>query len=65
MFELTGFQRDILYCIAALEEPYGLGIKPTAEQKSITGAFTRIWIPSLTKATWPNVASTNEPTAMN
>jgi len=31
MFELTGFQRDILYCIADLEEPYGLGIKQALE----------------------------------
>jgi DNA-binding PadR family transcriptional regulator len=27
MQDLTGFQRDLLYCIAGLEEPYGLGIK--------------------------------------
>lgn len=32
MFELTGFQRDILYCIAGLEEPYGLGIKQGLEE---------------------------------
>lgn len=32
MFELTGFQRDILYCIAGLEEPYGLGIKQALEE---------------------------------
>jgi len=31
MFELTGFQRDILYCIAELDEPYGLGIKRALE----------------------------------
>ena len=32
MFELTGFQRDILYCIAPLDEPYGLGIKQALEE---------------------------------
>jgi DNA-binding PadR family transcriptional regulator len=32
MFALTGFQRDILYCIADLDEPYGLGIKRALEE---------------------------------
>ena len=32
MFELTGFQRDILYCIADVNEPYGLGIKQALEE---------------------------------
>ena len=31
MFGLTGFQRDLLYCIAGEEEPYGLGIKQALE----------------------------------
>ncbi len=31
MFELTGFQRDLLYCIAGLDEAYGLGIKAELE----------------------------------
>ena len=31
MFESTGFQRDVLYCIAGSEEPYGLGIKAELE----------------------------------
>jgi DNA-binding PadR family transcriptional regulator len=31
MFDLTGFQRDLLYCIAGLDEPYGLGIKSELE----------------------------------
>ena len=31
MIDLTGFQRDLLYCIAGEEEPYGLGIKETLE----------------------------------
>lgn len=26
MHELTGFQRDMIYCIAALDEPYGFEI---------------------------------------
>lgn len=34
MFDLTGFQRDLLYCIAGLEEPYGLEIKRTLEDIS-------------------------------
>jgi DNA-binding PadR family transcriptional regulator len=32
MFELTGFQRDLLYCIAGADEPYGLGIKRKLEE---------------------------------
>ena len=36
MFELTGFQRDVLYCIAGSEEPYGLGIKAELEAYSDT-----------------------------
>ena len=32
MDELTGFQRDLLYCIAAIEEPYGLEIKRELEE---------------------------------
>jgi transcriptional regulator, PadR family len=31
MFELSGFQRDLLYVIAGMEEPYGLGIKEELE----------------------------------
>ena len=31
MFGLTGFQRDLLYCIAGEEEPYGLAIKQALE----------------------------------
>jgi len=27
MYDLTGFQRDILYVIAGLEEPHGLAVK--------------------------------------
>lgn len=26
MYDLTGFQRDMVYCIAALDDPYGLEI---------------------------------------
>ncbi|WP_049986792.1 PadR family transcriptional regulator [Halobellus rufus] len=31
MYDLTGFQRDILYVIVGLEEPYGLKIKANLE----------------------------------
>jgi DNA-binding PadR family transcriptional regulator len=31
MFELTGFQRDLLYCIAEMDEADGLGIKAELE----------------------------------
>ena len=31
MFELNGFQRDLLYCIAGLDGSYGLGIKRAVE----------------------------------
>ena len=36
MFELTGFQRDLLYCIAGAEESYGLGIKTELEEYGAT-----------------------------
>ncbi|QIB74437.1 PadR family transcriptional regulator [Halogeometricum borinquense] len=32
MHELTGFQRDLLYLVAGLEKPHGLGIKRELEQ---------------------------------
>jgi len=31
MLDLTGFQRDLLYVIAGLEEPHGLAIKEELE----------------------------------
>ncbi|ELZ78680.1 MULTISPECIES: PadR family transcriptional regulator [Haloferax] len=31
MYDLTGFQRDLLYVIAGLEEPHGLAIKEELE----------------------------------
>jgi DNA-binding PadR family transcriptional regulator len=31
MFDLTGFQRDLMYVIAGLEEPHGLAIKEELE----------------------------------
>lgn len=34
MFELTGFQRDLLFCIAGIDEPYGLEIKQVLEEYS-------------------------------
>ncbi len=32
MHDLTGFQRDLLYVIAGLEEPHGLAIKEELEE---------------------------------
>jgi DNA-binding PadR family transcriptional regulator len=32
MFDLTGFQRDLLYCIAGMDEAYGLGIKSELQE---------------------------------
>ncbi len=32
MYDLTGFQRDLLYAIAGQEEPHGLAIKEELEQ---------------------------------
>lgn len=32
MFDLTGFQRDLLYTIAGGEEPHGLAIKEVLEE---------------------------------
>lgn len=32
MYDLTGFQRDLLYVIAGLDEPHGLGIKDELEE---------------------------------
>lgn len=32
MFALTGFQRDILYVVAGLEDPKGTGIKDELDQ---------------------------------
>ena len=31
MYDLTAFQRDVLYCIATDEKPHGLGVKRTLE----------------------------------
>lgn len=32
MFDLTGFQRDLLYVIAGLDEPHGLAVKEELEE---------------------------------
>ncbi len=32
MYDLTGFQRDLLYVVAGLEDPHGLAIKEELEQ---------------------------------
>ena len=31
MYDLTGFQRDLLYCTAGFEEPHGLAIRDELE----------------------------------
>jgi len=31
MYDLTGFQRDLLYTVAGLEEPHGLALKEELE----------------------------------
>jgi len=31
MFDMTGFQRDLLYVVAGLDEPHGLAIKEELE----------------------------------
>ncbi len=32
MYELTGFQRDLLYIVAGLDEPHGLAVKNEADK---------------------------------
>ena len=32
MYDITGFQRDLLYVVAGLEEPHGLAIKEELEE---------------------------------
>jgi PadR family transcriptional regulator PadR len=32
MYDLTGFQRDLLYVIAGLDEPHGLAVKDELEE---------------------------------
>ncbi|TYL36183.1 PadR family transcriptional regulator [Natronococcus pandeyae] len=32
MYDLTGFQRDLLYTVAGLDEPHGLAIKDELEE---------------------------------
>lgn len=34
MFELTGFQRDLLYCIAGTDDPSGQEVRSELEQTS-------------------------------
>ena len=34
MYELTGFQRDMLYCVATLDEPSGVEIRRELEEYS-------------------------------
>lgn len=32
MYDLTGFQRDLIYTISGIEEPYGLAIKEALQE---------------------------------
>ena len=32
MYDLTGFQRDLMYAISGLDEPYGLAIKEALQE---------------------------------
>ena len=32
MYDLTGFQRDLLYTISGVDEPYGLAIKASLQE---------------------------------
>lgn len=32
MYDLTGFQRDLLFVIAGMDEPHGLGVKEQMEE---------------------------------
>jgi DNA-binding PadR family transcriptional regulator len=32
MYDLTGFQRDLLYVVAGLDEPHGLAVKEELEE---------------------------------
>ena len=48
MYELSGFQRDLLYCVAALNEPHGLEIgRELAEDSSTEVNHGRLY-PNLT-----------------
>jgi len=53
MYDLTGFQRDLLYVIAGEDEPHGLAIKDELEQftrrRSITVGSIPISTPSSTR----------------
>jgi hypothetical protein len=41
MYDLTGFQRDLLYVIAGLDEPHGLAVKDELEDPTWTPSSTR------------------------
>jgi len=53
MYDLTGFQRDLLYVIAGLEEPHGLAIKTnsksTTKKRSTMAGCIQTSIHSLRK----------------
>ncbi len=53
MYDLTGFQRDLLYVVNGLDEPHGLTMKEeletTTTKKSTTGDCIQTWILLSTK----------------
>ena len=67
MYDLTGFQRDLLYVIAGRDDPHGLAIKEELEEyyeKEIHhGASTPISTRSSTRDSWRRVSATAEPTS--
>ncbi len=62
MHDLTGFQRDLLYVIAGLEQPHTASHSKTnwtstTKTRSITGAYIPIWTHSSTRD-WSRKGST-------
>ncbi|WP_134672322.1 hypothetical protein [Halorussus marinus] len=41
MHDLTGFQRDILYVIAGLDEPHGLAVKAELDKRTNLYSLTQ------------------------
>jgi len=67
--DLTGFQRDLLEAIAAVDDdPYGLALKEYLDERyadpSTTAASTRISTSSLTKDWSTGTTSTPAPTCI-
>jgi hypothetical protein len=69
MFDLTGFQRDLLYCVAGEKELYGLGNKKDLESyRNIEVNNDRLYSnlnTLLTKAMLPKAVSIIGQTATN